>query len=207
MTNIEMLEANITSNLKQIEKRVCARRKHSLRERNERDDKICGVCYDCEATCKLDCVHKLCEKCYPKMDSCPFCRKPYIWKNHYLDILLDKEIDIDAPRHIPLNSRTLGHRLNRFESILDDTYQLSELLELCSKVNELVGKPIFYREREKVNGMYLYKRRQTYDLTIKIAIWETFMNKRVSKIKEEQFIDRLYHICNRIYIKLPIYAR
>ena len=44
MTNIEKLEANITSNLKQIEKR-----------REEREDKICGVCYDCEATCKLDC--------------------------------------------------------------------------------------------------------------------------------------------------------
>ena len=196
MTNIEKLEANITSNLKQIEKR-----------REEREDKICGVCYDCEATCKLDCVHKLCEKCYPKMDSCPFCRKIYVWKNHYLDILLDKEIDIDAPRYIPLNSRTLGHKLNRFESILDDTYQLSELLELCSKVNELVGKPIFYRERERVNGMYLYKRRQTYDLTIKIAIWETFINSRVSKVKEERFIDRLHQICNRIYIKLPIYAR
>jgi hypothetical protein len=91
MTNIEKLEANITSNLKQIEKR-----------REEREDKICGVCYDCEATCKLDCVHKLCDKCYPKMDSCPFCRKTYVWKNHYLDILLDKEIDINAPRDIPL---------------------------------------------------------------------------------------------------------
>ena len=116
----------------------------------------------------------------------------------------DKEIDIDAPRYIPLSSRTLGHKLKRFEFILDDTYQLSELLELCSKVNELVGKPIFYRERERVNGMYLYKRRQTYDLTIKIAIWETFKNTRVSKVKQEQFIDRLYHICNRIYIKLPM---
>ena len=38
---------------------------------------MCGVCYDCEATCKLDCVHKLCERCYPMMDKCPFCRKDY----------------------------------------------------------------------------------------------------------------------------------
>ena len=29
------------------------------------------------------------------------------------------------------------------ESILDDAYQISELLELCSEVNKLVGKPIF----------------------------------------------------------------
>ena len=64
MVEIEKLEANMTRHLKQIEK---------IRE--EREDKICGICYDCEATCKLDCVHKLCEKCYPKMDSCPFCRK------------------------------------------------------------------------------------------------------------------------------------
>ena len=64
MINIETLEANITGNLKQIEKR--------RKEREE--DKTCGVCYDCEATCKLNCVHKLCERCYPMMDKCPFCR-------------------------------------------------------------------------------------------------------------------------------------
>jgi len=68
MVKIEKLEANITRHLKLIEKR-----------QQERADKICGVCYDCEATCKLDCVHKLCDKCYPKMDSCPFCRKKHMY--------------------------------------------------------------------------------------------------------------------------------
>jgi hypothetical protein len=50
------------------------------------------------------------------------------------------------------------------------------------------------------------KEDRRYDLTIKIAIWETFMNSRISKVKEEKFIDRLHQICNRIYIKLPIYV-
>ena len=31
----------------------------------EREDKLCGVCYDEEATCKLKCVHKLCSHCFP----------------------------------------------------------------------------------------------------------------------------------------------
>ena len=29
----------------------------------EREDKLCGVCYDEEATCKLACIYKSCKKC------------------------------------------------------------------------------------------------------------------------------------------------
>ena len=73
--------------------------------REEREDKICGVCYDCQATCKVDCSHKVCQHCYTKMDSCPFCRKTYRFKYDDLDILLDKEIDIDAPRNITMDNK------------------------------------------------------------------------------------------------------
>ena len=46
----------------------------------EREDKLCGVCYDEEATCKLNCIHKLCSNCFPMTDKCPFYRKSYICK-------------------------------------------------------------------------------------------------------------------------------
>ena len=46
----------------------------------EREDKLCGVCYDEEATCKLNCVHKLCSNCFPMTDKRPFCRTRYICK-------------------------------------------------------------------------------------------------------------------------------
>ena len=86
MIKIEKLEANLTSNLKQIENR-----------RKEREDKICGVCYDCEATCKLDCVHKLCDPCYPMMDKCPFCRKDYKCLR-YWHIKNNCDIDLNLAR-------------------------------------------------------------------------------------------------------------
>ena len=46
----------------------------------EREGELCGVCYDEEATCKLNCVHKLCSHCFPMTDKCTVCRKSYICK-------------------------------------------------------------------------------------------------------------------------------
>ena len=61
---IEKLEASLTSNLKQIKSR-----------QSEREDKICCVCYDGEATCKLNCIHRLCSQCFPLCNGiCTFCR-------------------------------------------------------------------------------------------------------------------------------------
>jgi hypothetical protein len=108
MVKIEKLGANLTRHLKLIEKR-----------QQERADKICGVCYDCEATCKLNCIHKLCERCYPMMEKCPFCRKEYKCLR-YWHIKNNCNIDINLNR---------GNLLSCYKSILDEISYLEDRLE------------------------------------------------------------------------------
>ena len=80
---IKELERQIAKELKIIKHRI-----------QEREDKLCGVCYDCEATYKLsNCVHKLCVRCVPSCNNiCPFCRRHYELIRTYWEINRDVEI-------------------------------------------------------------------------------------------------------------------
>ena len=64
---------------------------------------ICEICYENENNQKLFCKHKLCKKCFAKVDKCPFCRREIINLKTILkplikeyDSLYDVEYDVDA---------------------------------------------------------------------------------------------------------------
>ena len=44
---------------------------------NTEKDKVCCVCYEGVADQLLQCGHKLCQDCYPKLNKCPICRFQY----------------------------------------------------------------------------------------------------------------------------------
>ena len=69
----------------------------------EREDKICGVCYDQEANCKLNCIHRLCHKCVKHINKCPFCREEYRQDARYWQI--DKEDVIEDIDEILIRNR------------------------------------------------------------------------------------------------------
>ena len=89
---IKKLERQIANELEIINLRI-----------QEREDKLCGGCYDCEATYKLsNCVHRLCVRCVPSCNNiCPFCRRHYESIKSHWDIKRDVEIidrtDVDFP--------------------------------------------------------------------------------------------------------------
>ena len=115
----------------------------------EREDKLCGVCYDEEATCKLNCVHKLCSHCFPMCNGiCPFCRETYKF-SYLFKIDKDEEInDLDEDRGIYVSSSfsyiglmtSIEHQIKRASSQAD-------ILNCCGKFNNLVGFYVFYREQ------------------------------------------------------------
>ena len=193
MIKIEKLEANLTSHLKQIEKR-----------RNERDDKICGVCYDCEATCRLDCVHKLCDRCYPMLNKCPFCRKDYKCSRHW-HIKHNYEINLNLARRNLLNSyQSVIEEITYLENRLDNNANdQSVILGICGYINNMLGKHLYYRERT-YNGMK-YQRASSSELMFKCSIWSDFMYSRTSRIKQNEIIERLINIDNRIYNMFETY--
>jgi hypothetical protein len=47
------------------------------KRKQDEEDQICCVCYECEADQPLKCSHKLCPTCYDKLTQCPLCRKCY----------------------------------------------------------------------------------------------------------------------------------
>ena len=89
---IKKLERQIAKELEIIKHRI-----------QEREDKSCGVCYDCEATFNVDhCVRKLCVRCAPACNNiCTFCRRPYELIKAYWEIKRDVEIidrnDLEFP--------------------------------------------------------------------------------------------------------------
>ena len=186
MVKIEKLGANLARHLKLIEKR-----------QQERADKICGVCYDCEATCRLDCMHKICERCYPMMDKCPFCRKDYKCSRHW-HIKNDYEIDIKLNK-----SNLLGLYTSMIDEIayLEDRleknmYRRSVILGICTYINNMFGKYIYYREMTQY-GMK-YQRTELSDTVIEVAIRRHFLLSTISTIQKEEVIKRLTQINNKI---------
>ena len=113
----------------------------------EREDKLCGVCYDEEATCKLNCVHKLCSTCFPMTDKCPFCRKSYICKC-LLKIDKGEEFEnIDEQWDVYVRNYELYRDLiSSIQSRIQQANNQAEILKCCAKINELVGTHVFYRE-------------------------------------------------------------
>ena len=64
---------------------------------------ICEICYEHKNDRKLFCNHKLCGKCFAKVDKCPFCRRDIISLRTILKPLIkeydsgyDEEYDADA---------------------------------------------------------------------------------------------------------------
>ena len=47
------------------------------KRKQDDEDKICCVCYECEADQPLKCSHKLCPTCYDKLTQCPLCREQF----------------------------------------------------------------------------------------------------------------------------------
>jgi hypothetical protein len=47
------------------------------KRKQDDDDKLCCVCYECEADQPLKCSHKLCPTCYDKLTQCPLCREQF----------------------------------------------------------------------------------------------------------------------------------
>jgi hypothetical protein len=45
------------------------------KRKQDEEDKLCCVCYECEADQPLNCSHKLCLTCSTRVDKCPLCRK------------------------------------------------------------------------------------------------------------------------------------
>ena len=113
----------------------------------EREDKLCGVCYDEEATCKLNCLYKSCSHCFPMTDTCPFCRKSYICKCLWK---IDKEEEfenIDEQWDVYVRNYELYRDLiSRIQSRIERANNQAEILKCCAKINELVGTHVFYRE-------------------------------------------------------------
>ena len=127
----------------------------------EREDKLCGVCYDEDATCKLNCVHKLCKKCALHVNRCPFCRIPYlrrmfmrINKNEILDELLDRY------ERKSMNIQQLGI----FGRTVRDMYLRGngKIKDASATINDLLGIHLFYREKE--NGSISYHMRDDVDI-------------------------------------------
>ena len=47
------------------------------KRKQDDEDKICCVCYECEADKPLKCSHKLCPTCYDKLTQFPLCREQF----------------------------------------------------------------------------------------------------------------------------------
>jgi hypothetical protein len=47
------------------------------KRKQDDEDKLCCVCYECEADQPLKCSHKLCPTCYDKLTQCPLCREQF----------------------------------------------------------------------------------------------------------------------------------
>jgi len=135
MKYVRKLEVQVDRELKQIQLR-----------KQEREDKLCGVCFNREAICKLNCPHKLCNRCYPMLVTCPFCRKPYTCVR-YLEIASDSIIhDINATTYVGLQSNMLF--LEVLESIsrrMNQVMNKPMILRCCDDMNSLLGGHIFYR--------------------------------------------------------------
>ena len=117
--------------------------------RKGREDKLCGVCYDSEATCQLNCVHKLCETCFGECEACPFCRTKYCM---CLQIRNDKEIfNLDffsfemGWNSLPMTLHLIHGLVVRCMDRHDDK---NFILMSCTQLNFLVGCYIFYREKK-----------------------------------------------------------
>ena len=141
---IKKLERQIAKELEIINLRI-----------QEREDKLCGVCYDCEATYKLsNCVHKLCVRCVPSCNNiCPFCRRHYELIRTYWEIKRDVEIidrnDIEYPSLYDANIHSyssLVDLLNMMANLLHGTVAQSNVIRICNKINALLGMYIYYRE-------------------------------------------------------------
>jgi len=115
----------------------------------EREDRLRGVCYDEEATCKLNCVHKLCSHCFPMCNGiCPFCRETYKF-SYLFKIDKDEEIDnIDEDLGIYVSSSELYIDLmTSIEHQIKRASSQADILNCCGKFNNLVGFYAFYREQ------------------------------------------------------------
>ena len=144
--SLDALQSKINEHLKILEVR-----------RQEREMKLCGVCYDRDADYQLKCVHKLCNTCGTIVSRCPFCRMAFYPESKYLSIEVDfpiTDINLIFGRARPSHSDLLN--------VLDtlDHYMLSysginHFVHICSTINNMLGRFIYYREI--VNGVRFYR--------------------------------------------------
>jgi hypothetical protein len=73
MTCIDRINQGIQNDKPRFDKwcEIMAKRKQ------DEEDKLCCVCYECEADQPLKCSHKLCPTCYDKLTQCPLCREQF----------------------------------------------------------------------------------------------------------------------------------
>jgi hypothetical protein len=126
----------------------------------ERNDKICGVCYDLEADCKLNCVHKLCKECVCRVNKCPFCRVAYHQNSKYWKIDKDEAIrDINESfTRNRLNHSELMEQLDLLEHYMLLRTGVSVFATVCSFFNAILGRHIFYREQVGESMVYRLNR-------------------------------------------------
>ncbi len=80
------------------------------KRKQDEEDKICCVCYECEADQPLKCSHKLCPTCYDKLTQCPLCRKCY--KEPVDDSIAEHErFQRLLAAHIAWNARTIDVKI------------------------------------------------------------------------------------------------
>ena len=123
----------------------------------ERNDKICGVCYDLEADFQLKCIHKLCEKCSKLVNKCPFCRMEFHTDSNYLKIDSDEPIeDVNVPFNRSIfNHSELLERIELLEHYILHRIGINSYVSLCSIMNEMLGRHLYYRQI--INGLTVYK--------------------------------------------------
>ena len=55
----------------------------------------CNICYEDEATCSLNCAHKVCKACYNEIKLCPLCRRCILRLDKILNRIMKEYHDMN----------------------------------------------------------------------------------------------------------------
>jgi hypothetical protein len=155
---------SIQSFIEQAENNVQTLKEQFTKYKEKTEDKLCGVCYDLEATCKLNCVHRVCKECAERIDKCPFCRKAYIHKSIYPNIYyrVDSFVIIeDINERFERITMTQEEIIKfRYKVRSLHRYRHTERYSACLTINKLLGLHFFYSEKStNPNNSYFSYRR------------------------------------------------
>ena len=124
-------------------------------------DKICCVCLDGVADRQLNCVHKLCELCYNRLNKCPLCRTMFKSKQIHYHIMNSVRIDIhDRPYHEAVMQTShnfdyfwerLNHIIKQYPTGIPKTTPRRNVLKICHTMNFCLDRYVFYRKLNKLD--------------------------------------------------------